>query len=271
MGRKICWGFWRQTWLNLTVNLVWAERSQGWALLCCVVHQRQHIEEWMLCVREGGASVNSIEWPRSSQAHHCSFPEDNAHVDMLHTPEESRHKPIQLSRRNDLSLTIEQFRPNVLNLYLHIEPQQRVFFFRKLRYNALKFYQKTEFSATSLFYKTRCIYGSSEMAQWDFKSTCHKNQLKPSNPWWKERELTPENCLTSSTRPVAFLCVRHTYTKILKEIHLCISYCTHSRKCLFFFYVNHYCLLFHWYHHANHYISTVSLRKEPLCLSKFLL
>lgn len=35
----------------------------------------------------------------------------------------------------------------------------------------------------------------------------------------------------------------------------------------FFFYVNHYCLLFHWYHHANHYISTVSLRKETAPLS----
>ena len=189
--------------MNLTVNLVWAERSQGWALLCCVVHQHQHIEEWMLCAREGGASVNRIGWLWSFQAHHCSFPEGTR------------------------------------------EPQQCVFFFRKLRHNALKFCQKTEFSATSLFYKTRCIYGSSEMAQWDFKSTCHKNKLKPSNPWWKERELAPENCLTSSTRPVAFLCVRHTYTKILKEIHLCISYCTHTRKCLFFFYVNHYCLLFH--------------------------
>lgn len=157
---------------------------------------------------------------------------------MLHTPEDSGHKPIQLSRRNNLSLYIEQFRPNVLKPISSHRTSAMSFFFRKLRYNALKFYQKTEFSATSIFYKTRCIFGSSEMAQWDFKSTCHKNQFKPSSPWWKERELASENCcLTSCTRPMAFLCERHTYTKILKEIHLCISYCTHSRKCLFFMWI----------------------------------
>lgn len=98
------------------------------------------------------------------------------------------------------------------NLYLHIEPQAANVHFIKPRYDALKFCLKAEFSATSIFYKTRCICRARERRLGGvLKALATKKKFKPSKPWWKERTDSENRCLTSNTRPKAFMCVPHIH------------------------------------------------------------
>lgn len=54
------------------------------------------------------------------------------------------------------------------------------------------------------------------------------------------------------------------YSYVFPIVHIA------ENACFFFFYVNHYCLLFHWYHHANHGSTVLALcvtKKEIAPLS----